>query len=313
LAEQKRALVAQLTGAHIEVKILYLAFLRTVPADRVKDVMKKVDADFDKTLERVRQEVEKKNKEQYGKVLREQSQIGRLALLMKEQGIWSPGELDVLLRHYGGSVAQEKRFYAESTLGRVIVMKDMNQNPSVSHDEMLRYYRDHEKDYFVPARAKFEIMSIRFEKFPSKKAALEAICAMGNEVYYGTNFGAVAKRSSQGLNAEEGGLNDWTNQGSLASKPLDETLFGIEPGKLSQVIEDKGGYHIIRVLERTDAGKIAFEEVQGEIRETIKQQKISAQYKAIAQKIKSSSKVWTVFDDDPVLSQMAGRNDTKRR
>jgi hypothetical protein len=189
----------------------------------------------------------------------------------------------------------------------------MNQNPSVSLDEMLRYYHEHEKDYFVPARARFEIMSTHFDKFPSKKATLEAICAMGNEVFYGTNFGAVAKRSSQGLNAEEGGLNDWTSQGALASKPLDETLFGIEPGKLSQVIEDGRGYHIIRVLERTDAGKIAFEEVQTEIRETIKQQKISAQYKAIAQKIKSSSKVWTVFDDDPALSKLAGRSDTKRR
>jgi len=125
LAEQKRALVAQLTGAHIEVKILYLAFLRNLPdPSKVKDVQKRVDADFDKTLERVRQDVEKKNKDQYGKVLREQSQVGRLALLMKESGIWSPSELDVLLRRYGGSVAQEKRFYAESTLGRGIVKRN---------------------------------------------------------------------------------------------------------------------------------------------------------------------------------------------
>jgi parvulin-like peptidyl-prolyl isomerase len=314
-AQQKRALVAQLIGGHIEVKILYLAFLRTqgLSPERVKEVHKRLDADFDKTLERLRQDVQNKNKDQYPKVLEEQAQVGRLALLMKQAGIWSPGELDVLLRKYGGSIAQEKRYYAESTLGRMAVMRDLNRDPSVSHDEMLRYYREHEKDYLVPARAKFEIMSIHFDKFPTRQAALEAICAMGNEVYYGTSFGAVAKRSSQGLNAEQGGLNDWTNQGSLTSKPLDATLFGIEPGKLSQVIEDQRGYHIVRVLERTDAGIVAFEDVQIKITESIKKQKIASQYKSIAQKIKGNTEVWTVFDDDPVLSKMAGRNEAKRR
>src|SRR5205085_2621759 len=134
----------------------------------------------------------------------------------------------------------------------------------------------------------------------------EAICAMGNEVFYGTNFGAVAKRSSQGLNAEDGGLHDWTDQGALVSKPLDETLFSIEPDKLSQVIEDERGYHIVRVLERTEPGKLSFEEVQSTIREKIKQDKISTQYKAIAQKMKANSKVWTAFDDDPALSKLMG-------
>jgi parvulin-like peptidyl-prolyl isomerase len=164
----------------------------------------------------------------------------------------------------------------------------------------------------VPARVKFEIMSTRLDKFPTKRAALEAICAMGNEVFYGSNFGAVAKRSSQGLNAEQGGLNDWTEQGALASKSLDETLFSIEPGKLSQLIEDDRGYHIVRVLERTDPGKLAFVEVQSKIRETIKEKKFSEQYKTVAQKIKNSSTVWTVFDDDPVLSRLAGRSEEQR-
>jgi parvulin-like peptidyl-prolyl isomerase len=314
LAEQKRMLVAQLTGMYVEVKILYLAFLRDISAEKmteaIKGVSKKVDADFDKALERLRQEVEKMNKDEYEKIRKDQ--IGRLALLMKEHAVWSPGELDILLRRYGGSIAHEKRYYAESTLGRYSITQKLDRNPVVSHDEMLRYYREHERDYFVPARVKFEIMSTRLDKFPTKRAALEAICAMGNEVFYGSNFGAVAKRSSQGLNAEQGGLNDWTEQGALASKSLDETLFSIEPGKLSQLIEDDRGYHIVRVLERTDPGKLAFEEVQSKIRETIKEKKFSAQYKTVVQKIKNSSTVWTVFDDDPVLSRLAGRSEEQR-
>lgn len=313
LEEQRRILVAQLTGAHIEVKILYLAFRRTQDAAKMKEIHKKLEAEFDKALEKTRLEVEKKTKDEYQDVMRNNAQVGRMALQMKEAGMWSAGELDVMLRKYGGSLAQEKRYFAEYTLGRAMVYQNLNLNPPVSHDEMLRYYREHEQEYLIRPRVRFEVMSTRFDKFPDKQSAQEAICAMGNEVYYGANFAAVAKRSSQGLNAEQGGYHDWTNRGSLASKPLDDALFGLAPGKLSRVIEDGRGYHIVRVLERTDASKQSFEEVQIAIREKIKQEKVATQYKAIAQKFKTSSTVWTVFDDDPLLSKAANRSDVKRR
>ena len=114
---------------------------------------------------------------------------------MKEAGIWAPGELDMLLRKYGGSLAQEKRYYAEYNIGRAIVYQSVNTQPNVTHDEMLAYYRTHEKDYFVPERTRFEIMSVKFANFPDKERASEAICAMGNEVFYGASFAAVAKKS----------------------------------------------------------------------------------------------------------------------
>jgi hypothetical protein len=313
--EQRRMLLAQLTGAHVDVKILYLAFLRKIPADKLKDVQKRVDAEFDKTLETTRPKVEKMTtKDEYQKLMQQNTQIGRLAIAMKEAGIWSPGELDVLLRKYGGSLAQEKRYYCEFTLGRAVVYQGMNSNPVVTHDEMLKYYREHEKDYLIPTKVRFELMSTRFANFPDKQAAMQAICNMGNEVFYGANFAAVAKRSSQGLNAENGGYSDWTARGSLASKRLDEALFSLEPGKLSQVIEDERGYHIVRVLERSEAGRVSFEEVQVSIGEKLKQEKLGKQYRDVATKLREGVSVWTVFDDDPQLRRAAGRDTgTKRR
>jgi len=312
LEKQRRILIAQLTAAHIEVKILYLGFLREIPADKVKDVEKRVSAEFDKKLDETRREIEKKTKNDYPDMLRKEAQVGRLVLLMKEAGIWSPGELDLLLRKYGGSIAQERRYFQEYQLGRMMVYRGMNSNPSVSYDEMLKYYRDHEKEYQVPTRVRFEIMSTRFAKFPDKQQAMDAICHMGNEVLYGSNFGAVAKRESQGLNAEQGGYHDWTAKNSFASQRLDDALFNLPPGRLSQVVEDDKGYHIVRVLERQEAGKVPFEDVQLALREKVKQEKITKQYKDAAVKFKSGVKVWTVFDDDPVLSRAAGRDKVRR-
>jgi parvulin-like peptidyl-prolyl isomerase len=312
LEQQRRILVAQLTGTHVEVKLLYLGFLRKAPAEKVKDILKRVDADFDKKLEETRREIEKKTKDDYPDLLRKEAQVGRLALLMKEEGIWAPGELDLMLRRYGGSLAQEKRYFQEFTLGRAMVYQSMNTNPPVSYDEMLKYYQEHQQQYDFPTRVRFEIMSTRFSRFPDKQQAMEAICQMGNEVYHGANFGAVAKRRSQGLNAEQGGYHDWTAQGSLTSKPIDALLFDLEPGKLSQIIEDEKGYHIVRVIERQEAGRVPFEEVQVTLREKVKQQKIGKQYKEAAVKSKAGVTVWTAFDDDPLLAKAAGRAKVQR-
>ena len=90
-------------------------------------------------------------------------------------------------------------------------------------------------------------------------------------------------------------------------------MFALEPGKLSEILEDERGLHILRVLERQPAGKVPFEEVQEKIREQIKQEKISKQYKEFVVNLRDQTKVWTVFDDDPLLSRAVGAENRKKR
>ncbi len=49
-------------------------------------------------------------------------------------------------------------------------------------------------------------------------------------------------------------------------KSLTEQIFSLPLNELSDIIEDSSGYHIIRVLERQDAGLTPLSEVQDDIR-----------------------------------------------
>ena len=51
---------------------------------------------------------------------------------------------------------------------------------------------------------------------------------------------------------------------------LDEAIFTLPLNRLSEIIEDDRGVHIVRVLERTEGGHQSFESVQDSIREKIK-------------------------------------------
>ena len=89
---------------------------------------------------------------------------------------------------------------------------------------------------------------------------------------------AVSRRlpatKSQEPFAKEGGVHDWTAQGALASDELDKQIFSIPLNAMSEIIEDERGFHIIRVLERQQAGLTPLSEVQDEIRATFGRRKL---------------------------------------
>jgi parvulin-like peptidyl-prolyl isomerase len=127
---------------------------------------------------------------------------------------------------------------------------------------------------------------------------------MGNEVYLGgAPLWAVAKRSSHGVTAGDGGQFDGTSQGSLRSKVLDAAIFTLPLNQLSSVLEDEDGFHIVRVLERRDAGRTPFETCQGEIKEKLKKEHVDQQKAAYLADLRERTPVWTVFDEEKKLRQ----------
>jgi parvulin-like peptidyl-prolyl isomerase len=128
---------------------------------------------------------------------------------------------------------------------------------------------------------------------------------MGNDVLRGAPFAEVAKLRSHGPTRFDGGIYDWTTKGSLVSKVLDEAIFGLPVGSMSQILEDENGYHIVRVIERVDAGRKEFLEAQTEIRKKLRDQDIERQTKEFVEKMKSRTPVWTIFDDQPGNSSPA--------
>src|SRR5262249_26769978 len=148
-------------------------------------------------------------------------------------------------------------------------VKSEDQVPLAS---VLGYYQEHVDDYKFAAQARWEELMVSFASFSDKQSAFAALADMGNQIMQGAPFADVAKARSQGPTAADGGAYDWTNQGSLSSKELDQAIFGLNLplNSLSQIIETKGGFHIIRVLERKPGGKKTFEDAQGEIKKKIK-------------------------------------------
>nr|WP_236615848.1 peptidylprolyl isomerase [Rhodopirellula sp. UBA1907] len=218
--------------------------------------------------------------------------------LMKKAKVDSKAELDDLLRKEGSSLAFRQREFMDQMLGSLYIRSKVNKDPSVSLSEIVRYYQEHQSEYEHKARARWEQLTVMFSNHPTRDAAMNAITEMGREALYGGNMQAVAKAKSEEPFASSGGLHDWTNQGSLVSTTLDQQIFSLPTGKMSEIIEDTDAYHIIRVLEREDAGVTPVGELQDDISDILRQQKIRADQENVMVEVRQRVPVWSFYPDD---------------
>jgi len=275
---QRKMLIKRLLEQRIDIKLIHQDALRNIPSENIAKITERLE---------------------------EQFELVEVPRRMKVAEIGSRSELDQKLQALGTSLDREKRTFSERVLAQQWLNQQVKSDEEISHEEMLAYYQEHLSEFEYPARARWEQLTVRKNKFPMAAEARAELARMGNQVIDGTPLAEIAKTQSHGPTASEGGVRDWTTQGSLVSESLDKALFGLPVGQLSQILEDDRGYHIIRVLEREEARRTPFLEAQVQIREKIKDQRDKEAREAYLARLKEEIPVWTVFDQDPAPKESA--------
>jgi parvulin-like peptidyl-prolyl isomerase len=101
-----------------------------------------------------------------------------------------------------------------------------------------------------------------------KKAELAHARALSGE-----NFAALAVELSEGPNAATGGDLGFTARGQMVES-FDDAVWALEPGEISEVVESRLGYHVIKVEEIVPGETIPLEEVRQPVTEMMRQQRI---------------------------------------
>ena len=68
---------------------------------------------------------------------------------------------------------------------------------------------------------------------------------------------------------------------------------------MSAILDDGSALHIVRVIERTDAGRTPFIEAQVGIRNQLQDERRTRQMEEYLATVRDRTPVWTIFDDEP--------------
>ena len=269
IRDLRRQICRQVLPQHVDSLLVYVDACRTIPEERLPEIEKKVNEAFDSQ---------------------------QLPQMVKQAGCDSAAEYEALLRSRGQSLERVRKMFFERALAQQWMQQKVDIDTEIPHADMIAFYQGHLADYDFAAKARFEQLTVKVGK-RSRQEAWNLLAAMGNDVLEGRSFADVARERSEGPTASSGGAFDWTTRGSLVSKVVDEAIFTLPVGELSAILEEPAALHIVRVVERVDAGRVPFIEAQTGIREQLSEERRKRELDDYLAKLRQRTPVWTAFDE----------------
>lgn len=269
--ELKTQICKQVLPQHVDSLIVFVDACRTIPEERLPEIEKKVNEAFDSQ---------------------------QLPQMVKAAGLNSAAEYEAQLRSRGQSIDRVRKMFFERALAQQWVQQRVSSDAEIPHAEMIAWYHAHLAEYDYPSKARYEQLTVKYGRTKPRQEAWNQLAEMGNDILEGRSFADVAKERSDGPAASRGGESDWTTKGSLVSKVIDEAIFTLPTGQLSTILDDGGALHIVRVVERIDAGRTPFIEAQVGIKEQLTLDRRKKEMDDYLSKLRDRTPVWTVFDDE---------------
>jgi len=152
-----------------------------------------------------------------------------------------------------------------------LVNREIRQRVNVSPEEIRRYYDAHLDDYAVLDRVKVRDILFALEAGADEEAVARTR-AKAEEVRRmaldGHDFAALARQFSEGAGADKGGELGTFSRGEMAPE-LEEAVFALKRGEVSQPIRTADGLHLLRADEHITAGHRPLDDVRDAIRESL--------------------------------------------
>jgi len=150
----------------------------------------------------------------------------------------------------------------------LIDVNQLRQSVQISDDELKQQYQQDIQQYELPNRV--HVQHILLMTVGKTDAEVEEIRQKAEDVLKqakkGAKFDDLAKKYSEDPGTKDkGGDLGWITQGQTVAE-FEKTAFGMEKGKISDLVKTQYGFHIIKVLDKETAHTKPFEEVKDSIK-----------------------------------------------
>jgi peptidyl-prolyl cis-trans isomerase D len=163
--------------------------------------------------------------------------------------------------------------------------------PAISESQLKDYYEQNKSRYVVPARVNLSHILI---KVPSgatdeiTKAALAKAQDIDKRVHADpSQFAELARKESQDAGtAREGGKLGWIQRGTLPLS-MDQVIFALKQGGISEPVKGPDGYHIFMADEVQPEKGETFQEAHAKVEDEVHRQLAADRFADMATKLTS--------------------------
>ena len=183
-----------------------------------------------------------------------------------------------------------------------LVERRIEQTIGASDEELLDWYDANRSRLMAPEEIRVSQILIRAAPdadLEVKRQARAEIEECQKLIEASGNFAEVARRRSEDpSSAPAGGDQGWFTRGEQSGgralvPELEKAAFALAAGALSPILTTAEGYHLLLVTERRPQRTYAFEDVRGQIRSSLLEQKRQQRLVELIQQLRARARIET--------------------
>jgi peptidyl-prolyl cis-trans isomerase SurA len=196
--------------------------------------------------------------------------VNRLNEIRKQYNLATMDDLQKAAEEQGVSYEDFKANIRNQIITQQVMRDEVGQRIHITPNEVQRYFEAHKQEYAQPESVKLSEILVSTGTGDADDAKVAAAKAKADEIAAklkgGADFAQVARTSSDGPTAGEGGDLGQFKRGALA-KVLEDSTFSLQAGQYTAPIRTRQGFIILKVNEHVAGGVPQYKDVENQVEE----------------------------------------------
>ena len=199
-----------------------------------------------------------------------------------------PEEFTAALGEQGLTEEDLKARFKDQIMIQKLIGREIRSRLTVSPAEVTAYYEAHRADFVKPPAVQVATLLIRPKDNLDVSRAYAQAQEIRKQLGAGADFYDLAKRFSDGFNAQMGGRIGLLEKGKNR-KEIDSVLFDLKAGEISPIIKTPSGFHIFLIESVRPPHQPSLDEAQNDIQDRILNEKGASRYSDWIAKLRADS------------------------
>jgi peptidyl-prolyl cis-trans isomerase SurA len=217
-------------------------------------------------------------------VAREEFERQWMQPFMRANHIGGEEELKSFMRAHEADFGLFRRQWERRFLFREYMRQRVEPSLNrVGHEQIVEYYARHPEEFKVEDKVEWQDLFIAAGQHPTREDARKLAAVLAERVRRGEDFARLANEFDNGDAKFRGAEGQGSKRGEIRPSEAEAVLWQMRDGEVGPLIELPTGFHVIRLVMRTHAGTLPFndEKVQKQIRDKLRGEVFEREMKRI--------------------------------
>lgn len=186
-----------------------------------------------------------------------------------------------------------ERQYMQQSKIQALLDQEIISKIKIKEDEAKAYFDANPAQFDQKEKVRARHILIKVEQTADEKTKAEArkkLVEIQKKIMSGEDFAEMAKQHSQGPSNVKGGDLGYFGKGQMV-KPFEEAAFKLTAGEVSDIVETRFGYHLIKVEDRKASKKAVYADNKQQIMGKLKNDRIQKEVNTFVQKLRQQAKI----------------------